>query len=100
VKSNIASSTTSANVTGRLCFVKKKIMHMPKILKQNNLVKPQKDSKKTDVWLVDVVTNGLEAFVFLDQSNWGAIEAPRQDRWQLREPAGMYAGACRFLKRI
>jgi hypothetical protein len=45
---------------------------MPKMPKQNNLVKPQKDSgeKKTDVWLVDVVTKVLETLVSLDQSNW------------------------------
>jgi hypothetical protein len=38
------------------------------------------------------VTKVLEGLVSLDQSNWSASEAPRQDRWQLRESAGMYAG--------
>jgi hypothetical protein len=66
IKNSFFYNERKRKIGGRLCFVKDKRMHMPKMPKQNNLVKPQKRlGKKTDVWLVEVVTKVLETLVSL-----------------------------------
>jgi hypothetical protein len=42
IKNSFFYNERKRKIGGRLCFVKDKRMHMPKMPKQNNLVKPQK----------------------------------------------------------